>query len=95
MKKLFTLFLSLFLALPTLWAEDIYFEILPFHDVYWLEIDLQQVIDNAAAYDRIIVTGSMTDANYTLTLTIPDNKTVVWKANYQATSGMLGTLVLL
>jgi hypothetical protein len=37
----------------------------------------------------------MTDANYTLTLTIPENKTVVWKANYEAISGMLGTALLL
>jgi hypothetical protein len=95
MKKHFTLLFFFFFICSSLWAEDIYFDITQFYDVWTLEHDLQNIIDRSIPNDRIIVTGSRADAYRTLTITIPENITVIWQATYQATPDMPGTLILL
>jgi len=40
-------------------------------------------LDHIGDGDSITIVGSKTDANDTLTLNIPNNKTVIWEANYR------------
>ena len=84
MKKHLSIILFLFLVSPIVWANDIYFSITQTNSVSEIQTGLQAAIDNATSSDKIIVTGSKTNADVTLTINIPTNKIVVWKAIYQA-----------
>jgi len=84
MKKHLPIILLFLFIMPTIWANDIYYEITEGQSVYQIQNDLQNTINNAANNDKIIVTGSKTNVDVTLFLNIPANKTVIWKANYQA-----------
>ena len=88
MKKHLPIILFFFFVMPAIWANDINYEITQEQSVSQIQSDLQNAIDNAAAYDKIIVTGSKTNADATLFLNIPEDKTVVWKATYQAASAL-------
>jgi hypothetical protein len=88
MKKHLPIILFFFFVMPAIWANDINYEITQEQSVSQIQNDLQNAIDNAAAYDKIIVTGSKTNADATLFLNIPEDKTVVWKATYQAASAL-------
>ena len=88
MKKHLSIILLFFLLMPTIWANDIYYEITQGQSVSQIQNELQNAINNATANDKIIVTGSKTNVDVTLYLNIPENKTVVWKATYQATSAL-------
>jgi hypothetical protein len=84
MKKTLIPTLFILLALPQVWAADIYYEILQEKSVSQIQTELQAVINNANDHDKIIVTGSKTNANATLALNIIMFKIVVWKAVYQS-----------
>ena len=80
------LFLSAFCLLPsTLLADKISYEIKQEFSVSKIETELQNIINNATYSDTVIVTGSKTDADKTLTLNIAADKMVVWQATYQST----------
>jgi hypothetical protein len=94
-KHLFITFLTFLLALPTTWANDIPFNITQTQSVAEIQTGLQAAIDNATVNDRVVVAGSKTNANVTLTLTIPADKTVVWQATYQSSAAFFSnTLVM-
>ena len=54
---------------------------------------IQTKLNTMSAGDVLTVTGSKTDANVTLNITIPAGVTVKWNANYAATIGI--TLIAL
>jgi hypothetical protein len=84
MKKHLSTLITILLICPALWAEDIYFNITQTQTVNEIKIGLQAAIDNATSNDRVIVTGSKTDADIRLILYIPTGKVVVWQATYQS-----------
>ena len=87
MKKHFLItILTFFLASPLAWADDIYYNIMQEFSVSKIQTDLQAIITNASSDDNIVVTGSKTNADATLTLSIAAGKKVVWQAVYQAVS---------
>ena len=83
MKNLLLL-LTLFLASQLVWAIDIPYVIKQANSVMQIQTELQKIINDATATDRVVVTGSKTDADITLTLLIGVGKTVVWQAVYQS-----------
>jgi len=83
-KHLLVTFTALFFASQIAWASDIYYNITQTQSVAEIQIGLQAAIGNATNSDKVIVTGSKTNADITLTLNISVGKTVVWKADYQA-----------
>jgi hypothetical protein len=82
-KHLFTI-LTIILIIPAIQAEDFYFNITQTQSVSEIQVGIQNAIDGAVAGDRILVTGSKTDADITLVISIPQGKTVVWQATYQS-----------
>jgi len=81
------IYIIIFLASPLVWAEDIYFNIKQSQSVAEIQAGLQAAIDNATSSDRIIVTGSKTDADIGLYIDI-GSKTVIWKATYQSSASI-------
>jgi hypothetical protein len=90
MKKHFIIFLTFFFALHIVWADNIYYNITQENSVSQIQTELQEVINNATSNDKVIVTGSKTDAGVTLTLNIATGKTVVWQATYQSSGNDFG-----
>jgi len=88
MKNHFITFFIIFLFAPTVWANDIYYEISHNQSVAQIQTELQNVIHNAADNDKIIVTGTKTNADATLSLNIPIHKIVQWHAIYQSNSSI-------
>jgi hypothetical protein len=84
MKKQLLTFLILFIALPIVWADNLYFNITQEHSVAQIQTELQMRLDNTSFGDTIFVTGSKTNADTTLTLNIADGQIVVWQATYQS-----------
>jgi len=93
-KSLLITFVALLLALPMARANDIFVNITQTQSVTEIQSEIQSAIDNATSSDMVMVTGSKTDANLTLTLNIPEGKTVVWQATYQS-SAALGSNTLI
>jgi len=85
-KHLLITILTFFLASPLAWANDLYYNIKQEFSVSKIQTELQAIIDNAFVNVNIVVTGSKTDVDATLTLTIAAGKKVVWQALFQATS---------
>jgi len=78
------LLLTFFLAHSFVWAIDIPYVIKQENSVTQIQTELQMLINDATATDRVVVTGSKTDADITLSLLIGVGKTVVWQAVYQS-----------
>jgi hypothetical protein len=94
MKKHFLTLFIIFLALPVIHANVVYFNITQENSVQEIRTGLQALIDNAIADDIIIVTGSKTNANDALMLNIRQEITVVWQANYQSGAAFGATHLL-
>jgi len=88
MKKLLTAILALFLALPTICAGTVTYEIKQELSVSQIQTELQTIINGADGKDTVFVTGSKTNADITLNLDL-DAKKVVWKAHYQSLSSFV------
>jgi len=93
MKNLLPL-LTLFLASQIVWADDIPYVIKQENSVLQIQTELQTLINGATANDRVVVTGSKTDADITLTLQIAAEKKVVWQAVYQSSSSLKNTFLI-
>jgi len=94
MKKHFLSLLIFFLALPAIWANNIYYNITQENSVAQIQTDLQALINNATGGDTIVVTGNKTDADVSLQLNISSGKVVKWQATYQSeTSFNAGALI--
>jgi len=63
-------------------AENIDVEIEQSDTVAEIQARIQDAIDTVADGGTVTVTGSKTNAGSNLSLTIPENKTVIWKAIY-------------
>jgi hypothetical protein len=92
MKKSLIL-LTIFLAQSFLWAADIPYVIKQENSVSQIQTELQTLINSTTANDRVVVTGSKTDADITLNLDISTDKTVVWQATYQSSSSLKNTFL--
>ena len=94
MKKHIITLLIFFLALPIIRANTFYFNITQENTVQEIKIELQTLINNAIANDTIIVTGSKTNVNAPLILTIHTEKTLLWQANYQSNTSFSGDCLI-
>jgi hypothetical protein len=89
MKKNLFLFLTLLFVLPFVWAVDIPYVIKQENSVSQIQSELQSLINGVTENDRVVVTGSKTNADITLSLNITTGKTVVWQAVYESTATFL------
>ena len=93
MKNLLPL-LTLFLVSQFVWAADIHYVIKQENSVLQIQTELQTLINDATATDRVVVTGNKTDADITLSLLIGVGKTVVWQADYQSVASLAPSTLL-
>jgi len=85
-KKLLTLFI-LIVALPTVWATNIYYEITQEKSVSQIQNEINAIIETSSQGDTITVTGSKTDADATLTLSYGYSRVYfIWQAIYKSNS---------
>jgi len=82
-KNLLTLFI-LIVALPTVWATNIYYEITQEKSVSQMQNEINAIIETISSGDTITITGSKTDVNAGMFLHIPEGIRVIWSANYQS-----------
>ena len=79
-RHLFITIAAFILAVPTIWANDIYYNITQEQSVTEIQNGIQDILNNANDSDKIIVTGSKTDADAPLTLMYSHDYVVMWQA---------------
>jgi len=91
MKKHLITFLTLLFALPAVLASNFTYHITQEQTVSEIQSGLQTAINNN---EQVIVVGSKTNADKTLTLEIATGKKVVWQAVYQSIGSFSATALL-
>jgi len=77
-------FLSAFCLLPSMaQAKKYYYEIKQEYSVLQIHDDLLNIIDKAEKGDTVMVTGSKTDVDKELYISVSQDKIVIWQADYQ------------